>query len=296
MRCTPFLIMPLLFALSSTVPADCIRKHDFRSNRNSGVLVTEVIINGTLTLSSDALNRIGGQLIGACYDENSDELQERIRALFQNRGYFTVVVKGLNIKTLDALGVPKPVILDADVQEGPLFRLGEIKFSGNHAFSDAKLRSVLPLKKGALFERDKIAGGLDSLRHLYGKEGFLDLTMVPDTENISSGTILLSITVEEGPQYRMGKLDIWAKKEIADKLRAVWQLQEGTVFDFSYIDRYLRANRSLLPPEFTRDSVQVVRDCPAALVEVRLPIDVSETASHPLPRSVDCRTSQEHPE
>ena len=150
---------------------------------------------------------------------------------FQNRGYFTVVVKGLNIKPLDALGVPKPVILEADVQEGPLFGLGEINFSGNHTFSEAKLRSVFPLKKGALFERDKIAGGLVSLRNLYGKEGFLDLMSVPDTENVSNGTILLSITVEEDPQYRMGKLNILAKKEIADKLRALWQLQEGTVFE-----------------------------------------------------------------
>src|SRR2546425_237713 len=212
MRWSPFLILLLLFAFSSTVPADCIRKHDYRSNKNSGVLVTDLIISGTQSLSSDALNRIRGQMIGGCYDEDSDELQERIRALFQNRGYFTVVVKGLKIKPLDTLGVPKPVVLDADVQEGTLFRLGEIKFTGNHAFSAAKLRNVFPLKKGALFERDKIAGGLDSLRNLYGKEGFLDLMSVPNTENVSSGTIRLSITVEEGPQYRMGKLDILAKK------------------------------------------------------------------------------------
>jgi outer membrane protein assembly factor BamA len=110
-----------------------------------------------------------------------------------------------------------------------------------HAFSSAKLRSVFPLKKGALFERDKIASGLDSLRNVYGKSGFLDFMSVPDTENVSSGTILLSITVEEGPRYRMGKLEIVAKEDIAEKLQSAWQLPEGAVFDLSYIDRYLRA-------------------------------------------------------
>ena len=55
----------------------------------------------------------------------------RIRELFQNRGYFAVIVKSLNIDSLDPLGLPKPVVLDADVQEARLFRLGAIRFSGN---------------------------------------------------------------------------------------------------------------------------------------------------------------------
>jgi outer membrane translocation and assembly module TamA len=296
MRWNPIFVTLVFSALSTSLPADCIKKEDHRSNKNSGVLVTDFVISGTQSLNSDDLNRIRGQMIGGCYDEDSDELQQYIRALFQNRGYFAVEVKGLNIKPLDTLGVPKPVVLDADVQEGRLFRLGEIQFSGNHAFSAAKLRNVFPLKKGALFERDKIAGGLDSLSNLYGKDGFLDLMSVPDTENVSSGTIRLSIAVEEGPQYRMGKLDVLAKKEIADKLHSAWQLPEGAVFDPSYIDHYVRANRSLFPSEFTRDSVQVIRDCPAALVEVRLPIDISEVASHPLPNSVNCEASRDRPE
>ena len=72
-------------------------------------------------------------------------------------------------------------------------------------------------------------------------------------------------------------------------------LPEGAVFDISYINKYLNQNRSLLPPEFTRDSVQIVRDCPSASAEVRLPLDVSELASHPLRQSVNCETSEDIP-
>jgi len=79
--------MPLwLCALSSSLPADCIKKQDHRFNKNSGVLVPDLIISGAQTLSSDELNRIRGQLLGGCYDKDSDELQVRIRELFQNRG------------------------------------------------------------------------------------------------------------------------------------------------------------------------------------------------------------------
>ena len=53
--------MPLLFALSSSLPADCIKKQDHRSNKNSGVLVPDLIISGVQTLSSDELDRIRGR-------------------------------------------------------------------------------------------------------------------------------------------------------------------------------------------------------------------------------------------
>jgi hypothetical protein len=52
-------------------------------------------------------------------------------------------------------------------------------------------------------------------------------------------------------------------------------------------------NRSLLPPEFTADSVQVWEDCPAATVEVILPIGVNEVASQPVPKNVACEGAQE---
>jgi outer membrane protein assembly factor BamA len=291
-----FMASLVLSLLTATVRADCVKKQDHRSNKNSGVLITEFTITGTQTLSSDELNRIRGQLIGGCYNDDSDELQERIRALFQNRGYFGFELKNLNIKSLDPLGLPKPVILEADVNEGPLFRLAQITFSGNRAFSSTKLRNGFPLKNGELFIREKIASGLDTLRKLYSKEGFLDFTSVPDTEFSSNATVLLNITIDEGPQYRMGKLDVVARKEAAERLRAAWQLPEGAVFDLTYIDKYLNANRSLLPPEFTRDAVQVLRDCPNGSVQVRLPIDVSSTMSQPPLKNIDCQKSPDNSE
>jgi hypothetical protein len=278
--------------LTACLHADCIKRQDHRSNKNSGVLVSELTISGT-QISSDELNRIRGKLIGGCFDDDSDQLQERLRAEFQNRGYFRVMVKSLNIKLGDPLLVPKPVALDAEVEEGPLYKLAGIKFSGNRGLSAAQLRTMFPLKKADLFDREKIAAGLDRLLVLYAKHGFIDFMCVPDTEFLSNTTIFLTLSVKEGPQYRLAKLQILAKKDVADKLHARWQLPEGAVFDRSYIDKYVRENRALLPPEFTADSVQVWKDCPAATVEVRLPIDVNEVASQPIAKNVACEGAPE---
>ncbi len=72
----------------------------------------------------------------------------------------------------------------------------------------------------------------------------------------------LIITVHEGPQYHMGKLEIIAERELAARLREAWKLQEGAVYDQSYIDTYIDANGSLLPSGFKRDDVATAVNCP----------------------------------
>ncbi|MGH9553637.1 MAG: POTRA domain-containing protein, partial [Terriglobales bacterium] len=239
---------------------------------------------------SDDLSAITSELIGSCFDEDSEEIAERVRALFQNRGYFTSVVKSVRIKPIDPIAIPKPVVLEAEVDEGQRCTLSAIGFVGNHSFNGAELRNVFPLKKGDLFARDKIASGLDSLRNLYESRGFIDFMFVPDTENVSNASVILSINVVEGPQYHMGELEIFARKEIADRLRTAWELPQGSTFDRTYIGKYVDSNRSLLPADFQQEHVQVVRDCPNATVQVRLPLDQMDPKSQSRPKDIECES------
>lgn len=286
MRLTPFPLFFALFFSAAFLHAECVNDH--RSNKNAGILVTDFTITGTQTIGATELARITSDLIGSCYDEESEELGERIRASFQDRGYFAAKINSVGFKPRDPLGVPKPVTLEADISDGPRYKLGEVTFVENHAFSSEKLREQFSLKKGDLFERGKVATGLDSLRKLYGPQGFLDFTAIPDTKLASNGTANLNMTIQEGPQYHMGKLDIVADKEVAARLRPEWKQAEGDVYDQAYIDQYLEANRDLLPVGFSRANVHGILNCPDAVVEVRLIIDPAEDTSHAEPKNVPC--------
>jgi outer membrane protein assembly factor BamA len=283
----------ILWALSSAfflsvafLHAECV--NDYRSNKKAGILITDFTITGTQTIGATELARITSDLIGSCFDENLEELEERIRASFQERGYFATKVNSLGFKPRDPLGVPKPVTLEADISDGPQYKLADIMFVENHAFSSEKLRQQFPLKMGDLFERNKVASGLVSLRKLYGTQGFLDFTAIPDTKFASNATVNLNISIQEGTQYHMGKLDIVADKQVAARLYAEWKLAEGNVYDQSYIDQYLEANRDLLPVGFSRANVHRIQNCPDAVVELRLIIDPAEETSHAVPKSVPC--------
>jgi outer membrane protein assembly factor BamA len=181
--------------------------------------------------------------------------------------------------------------MEADVVEGSKFRIGEISFGGFRAFSAQKLRQQFPLKTGAVFERRKVAAGLESLRKLYGTAGYLDFTTIPETQPGSNGLVSLRLAIEEGPQYRLDKVEFIGKKEMISTLQVQWKLSQGSVYDATYVDRYIEANRDFLPEGFVRNDVQIATDCPKALVAVRLVVLPAEDAARSQLKNVPCEDS-----
>lgn len=266
---------------------------DYRSNKRDGIVVADFVIVGTSTISSSELLRLERDFVDSCYDDDSEEMQERLRAGFQDSGYFSVQVKNISIKPQDPLAIPKPVAVEAEVEEGAKFRVGEIVFLENRVVSSEKLRAAFPLKTGDVFERGKVVSGIENLRKLYGSNGFLDFVLIPETEPSSNGTMILTVTVKEGPQYHMGKLEIAAEKEAEARLRGVWKLAEGSPYDPGYISEFIEQNHSLLPSGFTTRDVRQVFNCPDALVEVTLMVDGRERTSETPAKSIPCESRPE---
>ena len=266
--------------------ADCVNDH--RPTRSSGILITDFTISGTATLGSGAMSEITNELVGSCLSDSSEELEERIRALFQDRGYFAVEVKNVRIKRGDALETPKPVSVEAEVSEGMRYRVQKINVVGNRAFSRTRIVGRISLHKGDVFERRKIAGSFAQIRELYVPAGFLTMFFVPETTPHSDGTITLAIKITEGPQYHMGKFDVVARKDDAERLRAAWRLTEGAPYDATYIPTYIAENRSILPTGFNEQGVEVVTDCPQALVTVRVIVDPFDPKAQTPVKSVPC--------
>jgi hypothetical protein len=144
-----------------------------------------------------------------------------------------------------------------------------------------------------VFERCKVASGLESLRKLYLTNGYLDVTFIPETQFGSNATAHLNLTFKEGPQYRLDKVEFVGKKESTARLQVEWKQDEGSVYDASYLDRYIDANRDLLPGGLTPGDVEIGKDCPKGLVQVRLIVDAVEDASRAPLKNVACEEKSE---
>src|SRR5215469_1052788 len=191
--------------LATNLWADCAP--DYRSDKKSGVFIEDFVINGTSALSSQDLLKIRSRLIGACIDGDTDDVKLLVKGFFQNDGYYAVDIKNLSIHVVDALAQPKSVNLEADVAEGQIFKFGQVRFVGNHAFQEPELRQRFQVRKGEIFNRGALAAGLHSVRKLYSRNGFGDVTFTPDdTADLGNSSVNLTVTIVEGLQYHMGKL------------------------------------------------------------------------------------------
>lgn len=174
-----------------------------------------------------------------------EEDTERVRAEYQNRGYFKVVVsdpkteihdtgnKGIHIPLLQK-GPGKAVDITMPIEEGDKYRLGKITFKNNKAISNvAALRSLFPLKDGDVFSREKIAKGLENLRKAYGESGYINFTPVPNTTWDDEKKLgFLEIDVDEGKQFNVRRIEFQGNTTTRDKvIRRELALEEGGVYN-----------------------------------------------------------------
>jgi Surface antigen variable number repeat len=275
-----YVLLPL------TPQAQCVK--DYRSNKSGGWLVRDFQITGTQNLSSDDLGTMASSLIGWCIDQDDDALRTVVEGAFQEHGYYGATIKELQAKVLDPTSQPIPIAMEANVVEGQRYKLAGVEFVGNRALSEAVLRKNFSIENGDLFQRSKLASGMDGIVEEYVRHGYLDCTFISDTEQSSNSTVLLKLKFTEGPQYRIGKLVIFAKSELAEKLRARWKIGEGAVYDGLYREDFVRANATLLPKGFTPGQIQAIRDCPKALVEVHVVVDPALASVESATKPVAC--------
>jgi outer membrane protein insertion porin family len=185
-------------------------------------------------------------LFAKTYDATKlDEDTERVRAEFQNRGYFKVVVQepktqihdtghqGFHVPLIQK-GPGKAVDITMPIEEGDKYNLGEITFKNNKAVSNTKaLRNLFPMKDGDTFDRSKIAKGLENLQKAYGQLGYINFTSIPNTTfDEEKKLVFLDIDVDEGKQFNVRRIEFQGNTTTRDKvIRREIVLEEGQVYN-----------------------------------------------------------------
>jgi hypothetical protein len=137
--------------------------------------------------------------------ELADEAAERIRADFQERGYFQVVVQASSSRPLGLTDGKQSILIIASITEGDQFRLRNITIQNVApdralSISTATLRDQFHFRDGDLFNRTEIGAGLERLRQLYVARGYASFSIEPDTKlDSASHHVDLTLRITEGP-------------------------------------------------------------------------------------------------
>ncbi len=153
----------------------------------------------------------------------------------------------LRVKFSNPVGKPDPkckngVDVTIPVEEGLVYSVGGIDWSGPTALTPDELNQVLGLKPGEIANGVKFDKGVLDVHKTYGRHGYLEARVRPTPEfDDSAQKVTYKIAVLEGPQYRMGGLTFKGLIERdAKAFRDAWSLRRGEVFDQTYLDDFFK--------------------------------------------------------
>ena len=147
-----------------------------------------------------------------------------------------------------------------------------VSFEDAKAFPPDQLRNLIPILSGDAFSVAKVSDGLRAIQELYGEYGYVNFTAIPEARcDADRRTIHLTMILDEGPQFRVGKVLILAPENVAEHLYSAWPVKPGAIYNKKLVDQFFLDNRALLPAEWiTAENLRLTLDEQSKSIEVRL--------------------------
>ncbi len=204
--------------------------------------IAEVKFTGSKVLPATRLqNHIAEVAIGFPYSEEAFRglLNTAIRPLYDARGRVAVAFPKVAIEKADDVD---GVVVDVAVDEGAEYKLGETRIAGNYAGRSADLLKLGKFKSGEVANFDEINAGVERMKKPLQRQGYMHVTAAVERAlNDKNKTVDITIRIENGPQYTMGKLTLVGLDLNSEAgIRKLWGPQEGKPFDADYPDYFLR--------------------------------------------------------
>ncbi len=159
-----------------------------------------------------------------------DEDLENLKNFYQDYGYYGVSFG--EPKVVQIKGKRPRVKLIIPVKEGPIYKMGDVSVSGNKVFTNEQLIGEWPIKKGQTIRRKPIQARADAFGDAYRSRGFIYAYVNPDYIERDGHVMDVNMTVYEGDQFHLGRLEFAGNTTTKDKvLRREIFIDEGSIMD-----------------------------------------------------------------
>jgi outer membrane protein insertion porin family len=222
-----------------------------------------------------------------------EDLEIGIRGLYQDNGYFKVLVKDPILKTVDVnhagLPVPVPIIgrergkatnITIPIEEGEQYRMGKLVIRSADpdkglSIKRQFLEAMFPLKKGDIFDVDKIRKAIEGYTKLYGVYGYIDFTATPETDvHDDTKTVDLTFDFDEQKQYFVRRIDFSGNVTTRDRvIRRELLINEGDIFNNHFWElSLLRLNQLDYFEKIKPENAQIKRNTKQGTVDILLKV------------------------
>lgn len=157
------------------------------------------------------------------------------------KGYLKVSFGDAQHSVISDDGDQTKVLVSIPVKEGVAYKLSKATWTGNVLMKQPELERYVHFFPGLVMNGDLLNYELRKLREAYAQRGYMHMTVEPKTTfDDAAGTVSYSMVIKEGPQFRMGELEVAGlSKEDTEALMNAWKLRPGDPFDVTYIPNFI---------------------------------------------------------
>lgn len=250
------------------------------------IVVRTVILNGVTQLSPSEQEQVIREIQKPYGIFSFSHINDSLREALQARGFYRAAVAQPTVTVVSGSQLNGTVDVVFDVSEGQRYRLKEVSFTNNQAFSPEELRSTIPLSDGDVFSTADARRGFGALRKLYVSHGYIDFTPYPElVVDEQAALVTMNINVSEGVPFHVGTLTFdgdASTPETAAKLRQAWKGYQGRVYSDDLMPKFVRENANVLPRNETDAQLfRVVVDQKTHVLDFRLQLKIPAASHEP---------------
>ncbi len=212
-------------------------------------LITKIEIEGNKELKTEDIRKVF--LLGefkVFSDYSLDQDVKQVQALYNKAGLLNAEIKH-NIVKIDESRVK----IIYTIKEGKKSYISSIKFFGNTAFKDNRLKRVLASKEKAfyrifssvdVYDEERVQYDQVLIQKFYMSHGYPDIDVKITREKDTNNNIVLNFNVFEGTRYKIGKVDVKTETHASTnatnidlgQLRKLIKIEGGSYFNGADIE------------------------------------------------------------
>jgi len=212
----------------------------FRAAKNLPA-VAEVSFQGNrLFTQTELQHAVSAAAVGAPYTEGNFRmiLDASIRPVYEAKGRMRVTFPEVRATPVsDVLGLRVFVTVD----EGEVYNFGKFSLAAPTPLPAEDVLRCFEVRSGDTANFDRVKEGLRKVHELFRHAGYLGVQAGAERNIHDAGkTVDVSIRVDAGPRYVMGKLEIVGLDLNAEaEIKRIWGIGSGSPFDPDYPQRFL---------------------------------------------------------
>ena len=161
---------------------------------------------------------------------------ESLRSFYLNRGYLEFNVDSTQVSiSPDKQGI----FITVNVTEGPQYKVSDVKLAGQMLVPEDELKSLITIKPGEVFARDRLTETTKKIGDRLGNDGyaFANVNAVPELDK-DKGTVAFTLFIDPGRRVYVNRVNVAGNTKTRDEVvrREIRQM-EGAYYDAEKINR-----------------------------------------------------------